>query len=113
MGPKGQINAIRMTAPGDGYPRISSIKVNTEKGRGAVLQAMTDKMYLSRPYTSKWTAKFARDSLLYWKCVGSRQDGRSDGQYPDDIDFGPAHEAHASPQECQVIGRWIDNGVQN
>ncbi|MCX2977619.1 hypothetical protein [Candidatus Marimicrobium litorale] len=113
VGPKGQINAIRMTAPGDGYPRISSIKVNTEKGRGAVLQAMTDKMYLSRPYTSKWTAKFARDSLLYWKCVGSRQDGRSDGQYPDDIDFGPAHEAHASAQECQVIGRWIDHGVQN
>lgn len=67
---------------------------------------------LSRPYTSKWIAKFARDSLLYWKCKGARQDGRSDAKYGNDIDFGPAHNSGATAQECQVIGLWIDSGIQ-
>lgn len=67
---------------------------------------------LSRPYTSKWTAKLARNSLLYWKCMGSRQDGRTDSQYPDDIDFGPAHPRAASFFECLAIGYWIDQGIQ-
>lgn len=68
---------------------------------------------LARPYTSKWVAKFARDSLLYWKCIGSRADGRTDAQYANDIDFGPAHNTSATAEECQLIGRWIDTGVQN
>jgi hypothetical protein len=68
---------------------------------------------LSRPYTSKWVAKFARDSLLYWKCMGSRQDGRADGQYPDDIDFGPTHDRVATLEECRLLGNWIDTGIQN
>ena len=67
---------------------------------------------MPRPYTSKWVAKMARDSLLYWKCMGSRQDGRTDAQYPNDIDFGPAHKTSATPAECQVIGQWIDQGIQ-
>jgi hypothetical protein len=113
VGTKGQIRAIQLTASGNGYPHISSVKVNTKNGdKAAGLIAMTNKMVLARPYTSKWTAKFARDSLLYWKCMGSRQDGRTDKQYSTDIDFGPAHEAPATPEECQVIGKWIDNGVQ-
>ncbi|MEM9255889.1 MAG: hypothetical protein AAGA91_10590 [Pseudomonadota bacterium] len=66
---------------------------------------------LPRPYTSKWVAKFARDSLLYWKCMGARQDGRTDRQYADDIDFGSAHPA-ADPEDCAVIGHWIDQGIQ-
>lgn len=65
-----------------------------------------------RPYTSKWVAKMARDSLLYWKCMGARQDGRTDAQYDNDIDFGPAHKSSATPTECQVIGQWIDQGIQ-
>lgn len=68
---------------------------------------------MARPYTSKWVAKFARDSLLYWKCVGSRQDGRSDTQYINDIDFGPAHPTDATTEECKLLGRWIDTGIQN
>ncbi len=68
---------------------------------------------LARPYTSKWVAKFARDSLLYWKCVGSRQDGRTDEQYGNDIDFGPAHPTQATAAECKLLGRWIDTGIQN
>lgn len=68
---------------------------------------------LARPYTSKWVAKFARDSMLYWKCVGARQDGRTDSQYANDIDFGPAHTTGATAEECKLLGRWIDTGIQN
>jgi hypothetical protein len=67
---------------------------------------------LTRPYTSKYVAKFALDSLMYWKCMGSRRDGRSDAQYNNDIDFGPAHAAGATPLECGMIGLWIDTGMQ-
>lgn len=67
---------------------------------------------LARPYTSKYVAKFARDSLLYWKCIGSRQDGRTDAQYGNDIDFGQAHVSGATEAECRVIGQWIDTGIQ-
>lgn len=67
---------------------------------------------LPRPYTSKWVAKFARDSLLYWKCVGERMDGRTDAQYATDIDFGSAHPTGATPAECRAIGHWIDQGIQ-
>ncbi len=87
--------------------------MNSAKGAGANLVAMTDRFFLSRPYSSKWVAKFARDSLLYWKCIGSRQDGRTDAQYNNDIDFGAAHPSGATPEECRVIGRWIDTGIQN
>lgn len=68
---------------------------------------------LARPYTSKWVAKYARDSLLYWKCIGSREDGRSDSDYDNDIDFGAAHDTTATDEECHLLGRWIDTGTQN
>lgn len=68
---------------------------------------------LARPYTSKWVAKFARDSLLYWKCINQRADGRTDAQYDNDIDFGPSHPTSATAQECRLLGQWIDTGVQN
>lgn len=67
---------------------------------------------LARPYTSKWIAKFARDSLLYWKCVGERSDGRTDATYSNDIDFGAAHPTTASAQDCKTLGQWIDTGTQ-
>jgi hypothetical protein len=111
-GPRGQITGIRLTAPGDGYPPFLRVSVDSEVGTGAKLVATTDRLYLGRPYTSKWVAKFARDSLLYWKCMGSRQDGRTDDQYQGDIDFGPAHASSATPEECRVIGQWIDTGIQ-
>jgi hypothetical protein len=113
VGPKGQIRGIRLTRPGDGYPPQSAVSIDSEKGEGARLVAMTNRFFLSRPYTSKWVAKFARDSLLYWKCMGSRQDGRTDNQYGNDIDFGRAHASGATPEECRLIGRWIDTGIQN
>ena len=112
VGPRGQITGIRLTAPGDGYPPFLRVSADSGKGTGAVLVAMTDQLYLARPYSSKWVARFARDSLLYWKCMGSRQDGRTDNQYEGDIDFGPAHASPATPAECRVLGQWIDTGIQ-
>ncbi|MCB1843802.1 MAG: hypothetical protein KDI09_12635 [Halioglobus sp.] len=113
VGAKGQIREIRLERGGDGYKPMTRVEVDTAAGDGAHLVAMTDYFDLPRPYSSKWVAKFARDSLLYWKCVGKRMDGRTDAQYPNDIDFGPAHDSGATPQECQVIGRWIDTGIQH
>ncbi|MEZ5501496.1 MAG: hypothetical protein R3E50_02140 [Halioglobus sp.] len=113
VGPGGGILAIHLTAGGDGYAALTPVTVKSAAGTGANLVAMTDRFYLSRPYSSKWVARFARDSLLYWKCVGSRQDGRTDKQYHNDIDFGAAHVSGATPEECRVIGRWIDTGIQN
>ncbi|MDX1734871.1 MAG: hypothetical protein R3228_10905, partial [Halioglobus sp.] len=113
VGPGGGIKEIRLTSAGDGYGPRTPVEVVSAAGSGAKLTAMTDFWVLPRPYSSKWVARFARDSLLYWKCMGSRQDGRSDRQYDNDIDFGPAHDTEATPEECQVIGRWIDTGIQH
>lgn len=112
VGPKGEITKISLKRGGGGYKPKTPVKVNSGGGSGARLTAMTGHFQLARPYTSKWVAKFARDSLLYWKCVGSRQDGRTDGQYNNDIDFGAEHASGATPQECLTIGRWIDMGIQ-
>jgi hypothetical protein len=113
VGPKGEIRALKLTAGGLNYEPRLRVSVNSVAGKGAALTAMTDRWDLSRPYSSKWVSRFARDSLLYWKCVGSRMDGRTDSQYPNDIDFGPAHKSGATRQECQTIGRWIDTGIQH
>ncbi len=113
VGPRGEIRAIRMVRAGTGYAPFTPVTVRSAAGKGANLRAMTDRFDLSRPYTSKWVSRFARDSLLYWKCLGSRQDGRTDRQYPNDIDFGPAHDSGATPEECRTIGRWIDQGIQH
>ena len=112
VGGMGGIREIRLTSGGSEYAPFTPVTVESGSGTGAKLAAMSRKFELQRPYTSKWVAKFGRDSLFYWKCVGSRQDGRTDGQYGDDIDFGPAHDSGATPQECQTIGRWIDTGIQ-
>jgi len=109
----GRIKALRLQRGGDGYPPLSPVQVQSSAGKGAKLTAMTGRFELSRPYSSKWVAKFARDSLLYWKCVGRRMDGRTDAQYPNDIDFGPAHESGATAAECATIARWIDTGIQH
>lgn len=109
----GAITRIALTAPGSGYAQGASA-VTAAGGSGATLEAMTENFMLHRPYTSKWVAKFARDSLLYWKCMGSRQDGRDDSDYANDIDFGAAHSGTGhtvTAAECRTIGRWIDSGI--
>ncbi|GAB5451540.1 MAG: hypothetical protein Hals2KO_18680 [Halioglobus sp.] len=113
VGRNGEITQIRLTNPGDGYAPRTRVAVQSATGQGAKLTAMTDRFDLARPYSSKWVARFARDSLLYWKCLGSRQDGRKDSDYPNDIDFGRAHDSGATPLECHIIGRWIDTGIQH
>lgn len=79
-------------------------KVKTASNGGGVLMTI--------PYRSKYAEHFALNSLLYWKCLGSRQDGRTDAQYGNDIDFGRTHISGAAAAECRMIGRWIDTGAQ-
>ena len=112
VGPRGEVRQVRLVAGGQGYPPLSGVQVKSATGKGAWLGAMTDAYDLFRPYTSKWVAKFARDSLLYWKCMGARQDGRKDKKYDNDIDFGKPHKSGATRKECRIIGRWIDTGIQ-
>ncbi len=112
VGPQGEIREIKLQRGGDGYQPITDVGVQSGGGSGAKLRAMTSLFELQRPYTSKWVARFARDSLLYWKCVGSRRDGRTDRQYPNDIDFGPRHDSGATAEECRTIAQWIDTGIQ-
>lgn len=76
------------------------------------MQSENGKYQMPRPYTSKWVGKLARNSMLYWKCMGSRQDGRTDRQYANDIDFGQSHPQAANILECMIIGQWIDQGIQ-
>lgn len=69
---------------------------------------------LQRPYTSKYVNNmFARESLLLWKVVGERLDGRTDETYPDDINFGEPHPKVATPDEIELIGRWLDSGTSH
>jgi Hydrazine synthase alpha subunit middle domain len=113
VGPRGDITELRLTSAGNNYPPYLQVGVHTAKGKGATLTGLTELWNLSRPYSSKWVSRFARDSLLYWKCVGKRMDGRKDSQYGNDIDFGPEHSSGATHEECQIIGRWIDTGIQH
>lgn len=67
---------------------------------------------LQRPYTSKYVNNmFARESLLYWKTVNQRTDGRTDETYSNDIDFGSDHPTGAIPIEIKAIGDWLDSGA--
>jgi Hydrazine synthase alpha subunit middle domain len=66
---------------------------------------------LDRPQASKYVhTQFARESLLYWKAANERTDGRTDGSYSDDIDFGPNHPSTITADEVKVIAEWIDSG---
>lgn len=72
----------------------------------------TKKYGLQKPQTSKYIHHlYARDSLLYWKAGNARTDGRTDGQYSDDIDFGADHPTTITTQELELIGDWIDSGA--
>jgi hypothetical protein len=67
---------------------------------------------LQRPYTSKYVnTMFARESLLYWKAANKRTDGRWDGSYDDDIDFGPDHPTSITAEELQILAEWLDSGA--
>ena len=66
------------------------------------------------PWRSKWINwLFARESLLYWRALGTRVDGRTDADRTDDIDYG----TQASVQKCMTDGQletlanWIESGA--
>jgi hypothetical protein len=74
---------------------------------------------LRKPQLSKYVRFMsARGSLLYWKTIDARTDGRTDGQFGadasfgfEDVDFGPEHPTDVTPEEAGVISRWIDAGA--
>ena len=114
----GAITAITMNgAEGYGYDNGAVATVTTAGGSGAELIAQTEVVFLVRPQMSKLVARFGRESLLYWACMGSRQDGRTNEQYATDIDFDvPSHPdagdpGYATVAECRKIARWIDQGA--
>lgn len=69
-----------------------------------------EKNNLRRPYYSRFVARFARWSPGYWYCVDERTDGKTNDQYPDDIDFKP-HQSGMSEEQCTAIAKWIDVGA--
>lgn len=65
--------------------------------------------FLQRPTTSRYiSSDFARASLLYWACIGRRDDLRSNEDYSNDIDYPEGHPGFAG---CEVLGDWIDSGA--
>jgi len=67
---------------------------------------------LQRPATSRYVnSMFARESMLYWVVMGSRQDGRADDQYADDLDYPADHPDVSVPEAQQrLVAEWIDGG---
>lgn len=68
---------------------------------------------LQRPYSSKYVnTMYARESLLYWKAVNERTDGRRDSTYADDIDFGADHPVMLTEEEITTLALWLDSGAR-
>lgn len=67
---------------------------------------------LQRPATSQYVnSMFARESSLYWYFMESRQDGRTNEQYSDDIDYLLTHPAvGATEAEQRLLAFWLDSG---
>ena len=85
----------------------------TGDGNGSTYNTLVwDHQGLSRPNTSRYLhSVFARESLLYWKAAGQRTDGRSDGDFGNDINFGNAHDSYLTANELKLLGDWIESGA--
>ncbi len=67
---------------------------------------------LRKPQLSRYLRfHSARGSLLFWKALGARIDGRSDADATDDVDFGADHPTSITAAELRVLARWIDTGA--
>lgn len=67
---------------------------------------------LEKPHTSLYVhATFALESMFLWKIANKRLDGRTDAQYPLDIDFGANHPTSITEDEIRIIRDWIDAGA--
>ena len=87
-----------------------SMKFRLEYGVSA--DTYNEQYGFQRPYRSKYVnSMFARESLLYWKAVNERTDGRSDASYSDDIDFGADHPTTLTSGEIDTIADWLDTGA--
>ena len=79
-------------------------------------QTLSADYKLPRPYGSGLMARLPKESPLYWYCRNERTDGRLNSDYPDDLDYMPPelgpHESGATEEECELIARWINQGLQ-
>jgi hydrazine synthase alpha subunit-like protein len=74
---------------------------------------------IRKPQLTKYVrALNARGSLLYWKAINHRTDGRTDTTYTrasgpgwEDVDFGPSHPTSITPEELGTLSRWLDTGA--
>jgi len=67
---------------------------------------------LHRTLLSKYVdTMYAKASLLFWKVVNKRTDGRTDSLYNDDVDFGADHPTNVTQVEINIIGDWLDSGA--
>ena len=70
--------------------------------------------YFIGPQQTRYIRGFqSRESLLAWKVLGARLDGRANDTRAGDIDFtpDPAHESLLSWDEKATLIRWIDLGA--
>jgi Hydrazine synthase alpha subunit middle domain len=102
------------TEPGSTYDRLVM-----DAGQRFVPAGRRFPHPFAKPQLTKYTrALNARGSLLYWKAVNQRTDGRTDRTYtaasgPDweDVDFGPPHPTGITPDELAILSRWLDTGA--
>ena len=74
---------------------------------------------IRKPQLTKYVrALTARGSLLYWKAINQRTDGRTDTTYTrlsgpgwEDVDFGPSHPTSITQEELANLARWLDTGA--
>jgi len=74
---------------------------------------------IRKPQLTKYVRMLtARGSLLYWKALNQRVDGRTDDQYGpsspkgwEDVDFGPSHPTGITAEELAVLARWLETGT--
>jgi hydrazine synthase alpha subunit-like protein/WD40 repeat protein len=74
---------------------------------------------IRKPQLTKYVrALNARGSLLYWKAINQRTDGRTDTTYTrasgpgwEDVDFGPSHPTSIILEELAALSRWLDTGA--
>jgi hypothetical protein len=101
------------TGPGSTYDRLV-----LDAGQKFVPAKRRYPYPFSKPQLTKYVRVLAaRGSLLYWKAVNQRTDGRTDRTYTaasgewEDVDFGPAHPTTMTRDEAGILSRWIDTGA--
>jgi hypothetical protein len=102
------------TGPGSTYDRLV-----LDRAQKHVPQEIRYPHPIRKPQLTKYVrALNARGSLLYWKAVNRRTDGRTDDQFGpksaqgwEDVDFGANHPTSMTRQDLGMLSRWLDTGA--